>query len=309
MQIRGICISLGGKYSSHFWTGPGPGRAAKDGAPADMGETAEFEKLYMLEARLAAALDRIAMGMGAVLAEAPFEDPGITSGAFEDVLARAQTAEARLAELQAELASAVPQAAPGADMAALESELAALRTQLRAAESARQADRDEAARTLAGREAEIARLTEALAQAQAQTAAHPGPAAAEAEAEVEALKTRVEDLEARHARLRAERAEAIAERDEARDIAEELQAAAGHHPEDRAMALRAEIKELQHINERLIKNINRLRGENATDPGVLNKSLVVELDALRALRASEAAELDRILADLDRADAGEGTNA
>lgn len=280
-----------------------------------MGETAEFEKLHTLEARLAAALDRIATGMGAVLAEAPLDDPGITSGAFEDALARAQTAEARLAELQSELARGVPQAAPGPDMAALESELAALRTQLRAAETARQADQEEAGRTLAARDAEIARLTEALtlaqSQAEAQAAAVPGPAAADAaaEAELEALKTRVQDLEARHARLRAERAEAIAERDEARDIAEELQAAAGHHPDDRAMALRAEIKELQHINERLIKNINRLRGENATDPGVLNKSMLVELDALRALRASEAAELDRILADLDRADAGEGADA
>ena len=38
-------------------------------------------------------------------------------------------------------------------------------------------------------------------------------------------------------------------------------------------------------------------------------SLRVELDALRGLRASEAAELDRILADLDRAAAGESTDA
>ena len=75
------------------------------------------------------------------------------------------------------------------------------------------------------------------------------------------------------------------------------------------MALRAEVKELRTITERLTKNINRLRGDKAGDPGVLNKSLVVELDALRAARASEAAEIERILADLSRADAGEGEHA
>ena len=75
------------------------------------------------------------------------------------------------------------------------------------------------------------------------------------------------------------------------------------------MALRAELQELRTINERLARNIERLRGEHATDPNVLNKALVVELDALRAARASEAAELDRILADMDGAGAGEGGHA
>ncbi len=66
---------------------------------------------------------------------------------------------------------------------------------------------------------------------------------------------------------------------------------------------------MRTINERLTKNVNRLRGENASDPTVLNKALVVELDALKAARASEAAELERILADLDRAGAGESGHA
>ena len=59
----------------------------------------------------------------------------------------------------------------------------------------------------------------------------------------------------------------------------------------------------------MIKNLNRMRGENATDPAVLNKTLVVELDALRAQRASEAAELERILADLDQAETAGGAHA
>lgn len=188
-----------------------------------MGDTAEFEKLNTLEARLAAALDRIATGLGERLAQAPLEDPGLSAASFDDLLMRAETAEARVATLEAQIAGLVD------------------------------------------------------------------PAAAEAAAQ--------------------EAAATIAAQEEARDIAEELQAAAGHHPEERAMTLRAEIKELQVINDRLIKNINRLRGENATDPGVLNKTLVVELDALRAQRASEAAELERILADLDPAHAGGDAHA
>ncbi|BDW85682.1 hypothetical protein [Roseicyclus marinus] len=212
-----------------------------------MGDNAEFEKLSMLEARLAAALDRIAGGIGQMRAAPPIEDPGITSSAFEDAVIRAEAAEARAAELEARLAAFEAAAAP----------------------------REESADT----------------------------------AEIERLTAQVAELEGRVTRLRAERAEAIAERDEARDIAEELQAAGGMGPDDRNMALRAEVQELRTINERLTKNLNRLRGENASDPNVLNKALVVELDALKAARASEAAELERILADMDRAGAGEGGHA
>lgn len=212
-----------------------------------MGDNAEFEKLSMLEGRLAAALERIAGGIGQLRSEPPIEDPGITSSAFEDAVIRAEAAEARAAELEARLAALEAAATPSA----------------------------EAADT----------------------------------AEVERLTAQVAELEGRVARLRAERAEAIAERDEARDIAEELQAAGGMGPDDRNMALRAEVQELRTINERLTKNLNRLRGENATDPNVLNKALVVELDALKAARASEAAELERILADMDRAATGEGGHA
>lgn len=250
-----------------------------------MGDNAEFEKLSTLEARLAAALDRIAVGLGEAPARAPAEDPGITSGAFEDALIRAETAEARVAELEALLREpAEPQGDDGR-LAALEAQVADLGARL------------------SGREAEVAALQAELAAAAAQAA---DPAR---EDELERLGAQVAELETRLARLRAERAEAIAERDEARDIAEELQAAGGMGPDDRNMALRAEVQELRTINERLTKNLARLRGEKATDPTVLNKALVVELDALKAARASEAAELERILADLDRAATGEGAHA
>jgi DNA repair exonuclease SbcCD ATPase subunit len=245
-----------------------------------MGETAEFEKLNTLEARLAAALDRIAAGLGSAMPAVALEDPGVSSASLEDAMIRAETAEARVAALEVQMTGLVD-----------------------AAKAAAQA--------LTARDAEIAQLQDSLA-AQSPAAADDdadAEAKAEASAQLAAQEARIADLEARLARLRGERDAALAAQEEARDIAEELQAAAGHHPDDRAMALRAEIKELQVINHRLIKNINRLRGENATDPSVLNKTLMVELDALRAQRASEAAELERILADLDQAATGDGAHA
>ncbi|NKX45896.1 hypothetical protein [Roseicyclus persicicus] len=267
-----------------------------------MGDNAEFEKLSTLEARLADALDRIAVGVGEAVARAPIEDPGMTSGAFEDAQIRAEAAEARAAALEARVAELEAAGGVGAvrDLSEIEAERDAALQRVQALEAARQADRDEAERTLGARDARIAALEAGLSEAQA------APADS---AEADRLRGVVGELEARVARLRAERAEAIAERDEARDIAEELQAASGMDPEERAMALRAEIKELRVINARLTKNLARLRGEKASDPTVLNKALVVELDALRAARASEAAELERILADLGQPGAGEGGHA
>lgn len=238
-----------------------------------MGDNAEFEKLSVLEARLAAALERISTGVGAlsVQTQMPLDDPGLTSAAMEEAQMRADSAEARVAELEAELAQAVPvvEGPDPADVAALLEERDALAGQVE---------------TLAGRVAELEAEAAASAPADDDT--------------VEILRVRVTDLESRVQRLRAEKSELIDERDDARDIAEELQVSSGMTPDARIMGLRGELHEMRVINERLMKNINRLRGENATDPGVLNKALTVELAAMTAARASEAAELDRILSDL-----------
>ncbi len=266
------------------WAGTG---TKTKGAQAPMGDNAEFEKLSTLEARLAAALDRIAAGVGEAQTRPMAEDPGITSGAFEDAQIRPTAAEARVSELEAMIAA---QPAPGENMTP---RLTALEADLALA-SAALADRDA---TIAALQADLAAARQAAEQA-AHRALPAVGADAEPDPALAQMSARIADLEGRVARLRAERAEAIAERDEARDIAEELQIAGGMDPDDRAMALRAELQELRSINERLTKNVNRLRSERATDPRVLNKALVVELDALKAARASEAAELDRILADL-----------
>lgn len=309
LQIWENCISLGRKNSSHNRSGRVPGRWATHGALADMGETAEFEKLNTLEARLAAALDRIAAGLGAAVAMAPLQDPGITSGEMEEAMIRAQTAEARLAELEAQLSA--PQASDG-ELSALAAERDGARAQLDAQDAAHQAYRDETTRALAARDAELAQLQAALAQAQVQAQVQDeAHAAAQAEAQAAAQAAAQAIAEAQAAAQAAEQALAQAA---VQATAEAEAAALGDTtppPQDDAavMAMRDEIKDLQQINARLIKNINRLRSEAASDPAVLNKTLVVELDALRALRASEAAELERILADLDGTEMMEGADA
>lgn len=378
-----------GKMIGDIQPGPVPVRTTTHGATADMGETAEFEKLNMLEARLATALDRIASGLAKAQSAAALDDPGVTSAAFEDAMIRAQTAEARIVELEAQLAEAARSG--GADaLESLTRERDAARADLRALEAARQSEREAATSTLATLEGELARLQSALTLAQSQP--RPDPALAQEHA---ALQDRIAELEARLAEVEAEAppaellesltedrdraladlraleaarqsereaatgtlaklegevarlqaalsaaqdearpdpslleardalqqqvamletqlAQAVADRDDATRAAEAALAQADAAPaQDEATlaALRAEITELQAINGRLVKNINRLRGENATDPGVLNKTLLVELDALRALRASEAAELARILAEMDKAAEGEGADA
>ncbi len=239
-----------------------------------MGDNAEFEKLTTLEARLAAALDRIAVGLGESHAAPPIEDPGLTSGALEDAQIRAEAAEARVAELQQHIAQieAQPQAAS-----------------------------DDAA-TLAALEADRASLSARIAILEAEAAeAVAAPEPVQDTAMVQKLETRIAELETAVEKARKDRDAAIAERDEARDIAEEMQAASGVTPDDRALELRNELTELRDINERLTKNLSRMRSDQASDPRVLNRALLVELDALKAARASEAAELQRILADLDPA--------
>ena len=242
-----------------------------------MGETAEFEKLNTLEARLAAALDRIAQGLGAATADVAMADPGFTSAALDEALIRAQTAQTRVAELEAQLAkvTATADAAGSAsEMADLRAERDRLAAALAENQAAHRQERDAAAQSLAAQTADIARLQAALTEAKAQetvtaTASAGSAAAHSAERELAAAHARADELEAQN------------------------------------RSLRSEIKALQALNERMIDSLAALRAaQPASDDGV-NPTILAELEALRGLRASEAAELDRILADLDRAAAGE----
>jgi hypothetical protein len=59
---------------------------------------------------------------------------------------------------------------------------------------------------------------------------------------------------------------------------------------------------MRRVNTALLQQVEALREaqmNGVTEPQLVNKALVVELDALRALRLTEMAEMDEILAALE----------
>lgn len=70
---------------------------------------------------------------------------------------------------------------------------------------------------------------------------------------------------------------------------------------ERAGQAEAEIARLRHVIENLRKNNQALRdaaADGMVDPSLINSALLSELEALRALRESDRAELDGIIAEL-----------
>jgi hypothetical protein len=62
------------------------------------------------------------------------------------------------------------------------------------------------------------------------------------------------------------------------------------------------MQRMRRVNTALLQQVEALREaqmNGVTEPQLVNKALVVELDALRALRLTEMAEMDEILAALE----------
>ncbi|MCU4654767.1 hypothetical protein N8I71_18160 [Roseibacterium sp. SDUM158016] len=282
-----------------------------------MGDSAEFEKLGALEARLASALDRIARGLdagavggvGFTADGPPVASPASSAlaaaeAARDEAEARARDLALRVEALEARLAE-TQDALGGAEAKLAESGSAA------DAGAGRIAELEE---HLAAREAQISALTEARDALEArvadlQKAAEETPGDGERIAELEhengLLKRRVE-------RAREERAEALAARDAAQDLAEELGETSGLEPDARALALRAEVRRLKRVVDEMSQGLDEMRagttmvadGEAGTNgQGALTRALEAQVAALTEARRAEAAELDRILAELTE---GEG---
>lgn len=311
------------------------GRGKIGGNSHDMGESAEIDKMTTLESRLAAALDRIAAGIaqrpagGQMLAPAP--DVAVPDG-DSDALMAAQSARAeaearardltdRVAALEARLAEAqdalgAAEAGGGdtseADNSADEAALAALKAE-RDAAIAKATDLEEALADLrvdaeaekAHRVREIADLRMALAAAQTAAQAAAKDAAPSADAPVDAdADARIEKLEAdatvmrnRIIRLRAERADLRAQRDAAQDTADELAEAAGAEPEARVISMRGELRRLALLVDAQAVDLDQLK--QGPDGSVLARVAERQLIAMKELRRSEAAELARILAEIE----------
>lgn len=63
-----------------------------------------------------------------------------------------------------------------------------------------------------------------------------------------------------------------------------------------------ELQRMRRVNASLREQLEALRtaaAAGATEPGLINKAMAVELDALRATRLTEMAEMDEILAALE----------
>ena len=321
-----------------------------------MGDSAEFEKLTELEARLATALDRIAAGQAAMvaaddaaaaearaaelaervatleaqLAQAP--DTSAADAAREEAETRAtelservNTLEGQLTETQealgeatqdlsrarADLQAIVPDQDPDADVAAL----SAMETRLTEAEADRRLLKDALAEKDAELEAQKAELEEkAAALSVAQAALDAAPKAAETPPEKGEADPDVEDMEKALAvmtrsveRAREERDQARKACDRAVDMAEELREAMGATPEDRVLELRRQLRLMKVRAEDLAAQLAIMN--SGADSSEIEQGLVSELEALRQLRAADAAELDRIITDVEAGQAAAGGGA
>jgi hypothetical protein len=113
---------------------------------------------------------------------------------------------------------------------------------------------------------------------------------------VAVLKRRVE-------RARADRDAAIEARDSAQDLADELSEAGAATPEDRVLALRAELRGLRATVDQMSSGLDELRSVANGDGDGVNRVLEAQVAALTEARKAEAAELGRILSDLMAAEA------
>ncbi|MBF9045429.1 hypothetical protein HKCCE4037_18990 [Rhodobacterales bacterium HKCCE4037] len=306
-----------------------------------MGDSAEFEKLTELEARLATALDRIAAGQAALQAAmagpAPvaMPDTGEADAAREEAEARANELAERVAMLEVQLAetqdalsettsdltqaradldamqsadSAAPDLPDTSGIEAQLSEALAARDEAEAALAAKDAEIAEKEAELAARAAELEEKDAALAEAQAALMAmpepQPEPAPAADTPDVEDMEKALAVMTRRVERARAERDEARKACDRAVDIAEELREAKGSTPDERVLELRQQLRLMKNRAEDLAAQLAIVN--SGADASEIEQGLITELEALRQLRAADAAELSRIIADVEAGPASAG---
>lgn len=116
-------------------------------------------------------------------------------------------------------------------------------------------------------------------------------------AELGALKETLETERTANAQLE-ERVLAIKEKQE--KLVDNLKADVAHLVEKMA-AQDSQIKDMTQVNQKLRKNNRALRDANEKgvgDPALINHGMTAEIDALRASRDSDRAELDAIIGEL-----------
>jgi predicted nuclease with TOPRIM domain len=242
-----------------------------------------------LHGRIAAAMDRIGTGLGALEAArdaAGGGDEDAAQALEEEKLANAQLEE-RLKKLKGELAElkeAAPAAAGG--MSSDSSELEALRAEVELLRN-EVGNPEEAA----GLKAEVARLTAAL------DAAHDAPA------DTDPLEEKIAGLTTENAALQSE----------ITSLQDRLASAGGAEPAADADAelarqnemlvkLDGELQRLRGANEELVAANEALRAASAqgvADPELINNAMAAEIEGLRAAQATDQAQINAVLARLE----------
>lgn len=141
----------------------------------------------------------------------------------------------------------------------------------------------------------------AAAEAEARPA--PEPAAPDVEAdpeELERLRTELDEERLANAQLEA-RVKALKERLEAHDAGDTAPAGGAEQLPEALARLDAELQRLREANDKLRESNAALREANAEgvgEPHLINSAMLAELESMRALRASEAAESSSIMSQL-----------
>lgn len=260
--------------------------------------------LSELEQRITAALDRIASGVDTLSRPAPGPDPDTAAQlvALQAELADERAAKVKLEARVAELESvslpevALPDAETAARVAALEAELAAEKEARAALErQLAEATPGEASLAEAGLRAELDQALALKAKLEArltrlEPAAAPEPdagATAELSMALEAEKAAKAELEERLGALESGHAAKMAELQQRHDAMIEQ----SRDMQERVRGLRRRIEEMRQAMQIALEK----GGEAITDPHLVNRTMMAELEGLRALREADRTELDVLL--------------
>lgn len=139
------------------------------------------------------------------------------------------------------------------------------------------------------------------AAAEAEAPPAPQPAAPEADPEeLERLRTELDEERLANAQLEA-RVKALKERLEAHEAGDTAPAGGAEQLPEALARLDAELQRLRQANDKLRESNAALREANAEgvgEPHLINSAMLAELESMRALRASEAAESSSIMSQL-----------
>ena len=125
----------------------------------------------------------------------------------------------------------------------------------------------------------------------------PAPETSGAEAELTGLRAQLEDEKIANAQLE-ERIRTLKDRQDG-EVAGQGEALAAQA--EKISKIDKELQHLRQVNAQLRDAVSKLRDANAeglAEPHLINKAMLTELEALRAVQAADATELDVILAQL-----------